>query len=78
MAKTGALERTETVLTGAAMVHAALPQAQQRRIHVQHDQSEVQGSLRSKTKPAQVNEALCKILCHNLCCLSQSMYETEY
>jgi len=32
-------------------------------------------SLRSKTKTAQVNEALCKILCHNLCCLIQSMYE---
>jgi transposase/predicted nucleic acid-binding Zn finger protein len=34
-------------------------------------------SLRSKTKTAQVNEALCKILCHNLCCLIQSMYELE-
>lgn len=32
-------------------------------------------SLRSKTKTAQVNEALCKILCHNLCCLVQSMFE---
>jgi len=34
-------------------------------------------SLRSKTKTAQVNEALCKILCHNLCCLIQSMFEFE-
>jgi transposase len=32
-------------------------------------------SLRSKTKTAQINEALCKILAHNLCCLIQSMYE---
>jgi transposase len=32
-------------------------------------------SLRSKGKTAQVNEALCKILCHNICCLIQSMYE---
>jgi transposase len=32
-------------------------------------------SLRSKTERAQVNEALCKILCHNICCLIQSMYE---
>lgn len=32
-------------------------------------------SLRSRTKTAQVNEALCKILCHNLCCLIQSMFE---
>ena len=33
------------------------------------------GSLRSKTFTAQANEALCKILCHNLCCLIQSAYE---
>lgn len=32
-------------------------------------------SLRSKTRTAQVNEALCKVLCHNLCCLIQSMFE---
>jgi transposase len=34
-------------------------------------------SLRSKTKTAQINEALCKILSHNLCCLIQSMYEFD-
>lgn len=32
-------------------------------------------SLRSKTETAQINEALCKVLCHNLCCLIQSMFE---
>ena len=32
-------------------------------------------ALRSKTKTAQTNEALCKILAHNLCCLIQSMFE---
>jgi transposase len=32
-------------------------------------------SLRSKTEVAQINEILCKILCHNLCVLVQSMYE---
>lgn len=32
-------------------------------------------ALRSKTKTAQINEALCKILCHNLCVLIQSMHE---
>ena len=32
-------------------------------------------SLRSKTDTAMINEALCKILCHNLCCLVQSAYE---
>lgn len=33
------------------------------------------GTLRSKTRTAQINEALCKILAHNLCCLIQSMFE---
>jgi transposase len=32
-------------------------------------------ALRSKTPVAQVNELLCKVLCHNLCCLVQSVYE---
>lgn len=31
--------------------------------------------LRSKTHTSQVNEILCKVLCHNLCCVIQSMYE---
>jgi hypothetical protein len=31
--------------------------------------------LRSRTRTAQINEALCKILCHNICCLIQSMFE---
>lgn len=34
-------------------------------------------SLRSKTQTAQINEALCKILCHNICCLIQSMFELD-
>jgi len=33
------------------------------------------GSIRSKGKVAQTNEVLCKILCHNLCVLVQSMFE---
>jgi hypothetical protein len=32
-------------------------------------------SVRSKTDTAMVNEALCKVLCHNICCLIQSMFE---
>lgn len=32
-------------------------------------------ALRSKTDTAMVNEALCKVLCHNLCCLITSMHE---
>jgi transposase len=31
--------------------------------------------LRSKTETAQINEALCKVLSHNLCCVIQSFYE---
>ena len=31
--------------------------------------------LRSKTRKAQVNEAMCKVLAHNLCCVIQSIYE---
>jgi transposase len=32
-------------------------------------------SLRSKTDTAMANEALAKVLCHNICCLIQSHYE---
>lgn len=32
-------------------------------------------TLRSKGDTAQINELLCKVLCHNLCCVIQSMYE---
>jgi len=31
--------------------------------------------VRSKTDTAMKNEVLCKILCHNICCLIQEMYE---
>ena len=32
-------------------------------------------SVRSKTDVAMKNEALCKILCHNICCLISAIYE---
>ncbi len=32
-------------------------------------------SVRAKTPIAQVNEVLCKILCHNICVLIQSIFE---
>ena len=32
-------------------------------------------ALRSTTDVAQRNELLCKVLCHNLCCVIQSMHE---
>ena len=31
--------------------------------------------IRSQSRVAQENELLCKILCHNVCCLVQSFYE---
>lgn len=31
--------------------------------------------VRAKTPVAQVNEVLCKVLCHNLCCLVHAAYE---
>jgi transposase len=31
--------------------------------------------LRSRTLTAQINEALCKVLCHNLCVAIQSVHE---
>ena len=35
-------------------------------------------SLRSKTDTAMANEALCKVLCHNLCCLIQTRLSDFY
>jgi transposase len=32
-------------------------------------------NVKAKTPVAQVNEVLCKVLCHNICCLIQSIYE---
>ena len=37
--------------------------------------SKFSGSVRAKNKTSQTNEALAKILCHNICCLIQSMNE---
>jgi transposase len=31
--------------------------------------------LRSRAMTTQTNEALCKVLCHNICVIIQSMYE---
>jgi len=33
--------------------------------------------VRSKTNTAMTNEVLCKILCHNICCVIQAMYELD-
>ncbi|MGC2238122.1 MAG: transposase [Pyrinomonadaceae bacterium] len=37
--------------------------------------SKFSGSVRAKNKTSRTNEALAKILCHNICCLIQSMNE---
>jgi len=34
-------------------------------------------SLRSKTEVAMKNEVLAKLVCHNICCLIQAMYELQ-
>ena len=31
--------------------------------------------LKSKTEKAQINELLCKVLCHTLCCVVGAIYE---
>ena len=33
--------------------------------------------VRSKTRSAQMNEVLCKTLCHNISCVIQSMFELD-
>jgi len=38
-------------------------------------ESKFGSSIRSKSATAMVNEVLCKVLCHNLCVLVQSIYE---
>lgn len=34
--------------------------------------------VRSRMLPAQINEVLCKVLCHNLCCLANFAYEADW
>ena len=35
----------------------------------------VESHLRSKSDAGQINEALCKVLCHDICVLIQEMHE---
>ncbi len=54
-------------------------QAYHRRSNVESTFSMIKAKfgerLRSKSHTAQVNEVLCKVLAHNLCCVIQSIYE---
>ena len=56
-------------------VSTALPQAIKRRNHVHMIKAKFGQRLRSRTLTAQINEALCKVLCHNLCVVIQSVHE---
>jgi len=50
-----------------------------RRSNIESAYSMIKGkfgsSLRSKSETGQINEALCKILAHNICVLIQEMHE---
>jgi len=50
-----------------------------KRSNVETTMSMIKGKfgarVRSKSPTAQVNEVLCKVLCHNICVLIQSIYE---
>ena len=56
-------------------VPGPLPQAENVESTFSMIKAKFGDSLRSKTDTAMVNEALCKVLCHNICCLIQSPYE---
>jgi hypothetical protein len=44
-------------------------------VAVVDEEAEFGDSLRSNTDTSMVNGALCKLLCHNVCCLIPSRYE---
>ncbi|MDQ5847250.1 MAG: hypothetical protein M3539_18340, partial [Acidobacteriota bacterium] len=56
-------------------VSDALPQASNVETTFHMIKSKFGQRLRSKTMTAQINEALCKVLCHNLCVVIQSVHE---
>lgn len=58
---------------------ATFMQHYHKRSNVETTMSMIKGkfgaSVRAKTPVAQINEVLCKVLCHNICVLIQSIYE---
>ena len=53
----------------------ALSQAVKCRNGVFDDQGQVRGCGADKSDIGQLNEVLCKVLCHNLCVLIQAIHE---
>jgi len=47
----------------------------QRKPLSSHTRRKTGDTVRSKTDLAMKDEALCKIICHNICCLIQAMHE---
>jgi hypothetical protein len=61
-------------LSRAGRVHSGADyEWPQRRIDVLN--IKFRDHVRSKTPVAMVNEVLCKIICHNICCLIQESHE---
>ena len=56
-------------------LHGALAHEKQRRVGVLHDKGQVRGFGAEQIRYGQINEALCKVLCHNICCLVQAIHE---
>ena len=42
---------------------------------IKERRTEFRDHVRSKTDTAMINEVLCKIICHNICCLIQETHE---
>jgi hypothetical protein len=57
------------------MVPTAISQTKQRGVYIERDQGEVGDGLQSKTKTAQFNAAVGKILAHSICWLIQSLFD---
>jgi hypothetical protein len=56
-------------------VSRALPPTIQRRNAYSIIKGKFGSALRSKSVTGQINEALCKVLCHNICVLVQATHE---
>jgi hypothetical protein len=64
-----------TVLTPPTNLMRMLPRALERLPDSEASCAFNSDYVRSKTNVAMVNEVLCKIICHNICCLIQESHE---